>query len=156
MFRTGTTVLVRTSNLRVESCCRERSILFSVKSTVVEWGTADIRDGRKLKLLLCRSLPLTHPSLRRKSKAGEYIDMTVGIAMGISTMAAAALGNTISDIAGVGLGGFIETMATKLGLPQNKLSRCADEMGTSQNGQPSSMPISVLSATFQGMRVDVS
>lgn len=50
--------------------------------------------------------------------------MTVGIAMGISTMAAAALGNTISDVAGVGLGGFIESMATKLGLPQVKLSRC--------------------------------
>lgn len=63
------------------------------------------------------------PFLAQKSKAGEYIDMTVGIAMGISTMAAAALGNTISDVAGVGLGGFIETMATKLGLPQNKLSR---------------------------------
>lgn len=44
--------------------------------------------------------------------------------MGISTMAAAALGNTISDVAGVGLGGFIESMATKLGLPQSKLSRC--------------------------------
>lgn len=50
--------------------------------------------------------------------------MTVGIAMGISTMAAAALGNTISDVAGVGLGGFIESMATTLGLPQAKLSRC--------------------------------
>lgn len=56
-------------------------------------------------------------------QAGEYIDMTVGIAMGISTMAAAALGNTISDMAGVGLGGFIESMATMLGLPQSKLSR---------------------------------
>lgn len=57
--------------------------------------------------------------------------MTVGIAMGISTMAAAALGNTISDVAGVGLGGFIESMATKLGLPQAKLSRCVDELRVS-------------------------
>lgn len=56
-------------------------------------------------------------------QAGEYIDMTVGIAMGISTMAAAALGNTISDVAGVGLGGFIESMAQRLGLPPSKLSR---------------------------------
>ncbi|CAB1097596.1 unnamed protein product [Ectocarpus sp. CCAP 1310/34] len=55
--------------------------------------------------------------------AGEYIDMTVGIAMGISTMAAAALGNTISDVAGVGLGGVIENLATRLGLPPSKLSR---------------------------------
>lgn len=56
-------------------------------------------------------------------QAGEYIDMTMGIAMGISTMAAAALGNTISDVAGVGLGGFIESMAQRLGLPPSKLSR---------------------------------
>lgn len=60
------------------------------------------------------------------SQAGEYIDMTVGIAMGISTMAAAALGNTISDVAGVGLGGFIESVATKLGLPACNLSRCVE------------------------------
>lgn len=53
--------------------------------------------------------------------------MTVGVAMGISTMAAAALGNTISDVSGVGLGGFIESMATKLGLPPSRLSRCVRE-----------------------------
>ncbi|CAM9391773.1 unnamed protein product, partial [Ascophyllum nodosum] len=55
--------------------------------------------------------------------AGEYIDMTVGVALGISTMAAAALGNTISDVAGVGLGGIIESVATRLGLPPISLSR---------------------------------
>lgn len=53
--------------------------------------------------------------------------MTVGVAMGISTMAAAALGNTISDVSGVALGGFIESMATKLGLPPSRLSRWARE-----------------------------
>ncbi|CAM9152537.1 unnamed protein product, partial [Phaeothamnion confervicola] len=35
--------------------------------------------------------------------AGEYIDLTLGVALGISTMAAAALGNLVSDIFGVGL-----------------------------------------------------
>lgn len=55
--------------------------------------------------------------------AGEYIDLTVGVAFGISTMAAAALGNTISDLAGVGLGGAIEGLATRLGLPPSNLSR---------------------------------
>ncbi|CAM9499185.1 unnamed protein product [Discosporangium mesarthrocarpum] len=55
--------------------------------------------------------------------AGEYIDFTLGVAMGISTMAAAALGNTISDVAGVGLGGFIQDLASKLGLPDPNLSR---------------------------------
>lgn len=56
------------------------------------------------------------------TKAGEYIDMTLGVTMGLSTMAAAALGNTISDVAGVGLGGAIESMARKMGLPPVTLS----------------------------------
>jgi Transmembrane protein 65 len=33
---------------------------------------------------------------------GDYIDLTIGMTLGISTMAAAALGNTISDVAGIG------------------------------------------------------
>ena len=33
---------------------------------------------------------------------GEYIDMTIGVILGISTMAAAALGNLVSDLAGLG------------------------------------------------------
>lgn len=34
--------------------------------------------------------------------AGDYIDTTIGIGLGISTMAAAGLGNAISDAAGIG------------------------------------------------------
>nr|XP_039274645.1 transmembrane protein 65-like [Styela clava] len=49
--------------------------------------------------------------------AGEYIDLTIGVTLGISTMAAAALGNTISDIAGIGLAGYVESLFYKLGLP---------------------------------------
>ena len=65
------------------------------------------------------------PNTVLSPQAGEYIDMTVGVALGISTMAAAALGNTISDVAGVGLGGIIESVATRLGLPPISLSRYA-------------------------------
>lgn len=42
---------------------------------------------------------------------------------GISTMAAAALGNTISDVAGVGSAQFVETLATKLGVPSPNLDQ---------------------------------
>lgn len=55
--------------------------------------------------------------------AGESIDLTFGIALGISTMAAAALGNLVSDVFGVGLGGVIEDVAAKLGMPDPGLSR---------------------------------
>lgn len=36
-------------------------------------------------------------------------------------MAAAALGNAISDVAGVGSAQFVESLSRKLGLPQPKL-----------------------------------
>ncbi|CAM9223316.1 unnamed protein product [Chrysoparadoxa australica] len=55
--------------------------------------------------------------------AGEYIDITLGVTLGISTMCAAALGNLISDLAGVGLGGVVENIARRLGMPDPGLSR---------------------------------
>lgn len=40
--------------------------------------------------------------------AGETIDIYLGMTLGISTMCAAAIGNIISDVCGVGLGTVIE------------------------------------------------
>ena len=66
--------------------------------------------------------------------AGEYIDLTLGnydqptlcslflsrssctgMKFGMSTMAAAALGNTISDLLGIGSAWYVESLADKLG-----------------------------------------
>lgn len=47
--------------------------------------------------------------------AGEYIDSTFGALLGISTMAAAGLGNMVSDIAGIGSAWYVEMLAGKLG-----------------------------------------
>lgn len=54
--------------------------------------------------------------------AGDYIDLTLGVSLGISSMAAAGIGNTISDIAGLGLGGVIEGFFARLGLATPSLS----------------------------------
>ncbi|DAZ98731.1 TPA: hypothetical protein N0F65_006763 [Lagenidium giganteum] len=48
--------------------------------------------------------------------AGDYIDLTLGISLGISSMAAAGIGNTISDVAGLGLGGVVEDLCARVGL----------------------------------------
>lgn len=40
--------------------------------------------------------------------AGEEIEKAFGLALGLSTMAAAAMGNTFSDIAGIWMAGTIE------------------------------------------------
>ncbi|CAK0802503.1 unnamed protein product, partial [Prorocentrum cordatum] len=45
------------------------------------------------------------------------IDLTLGVTLGLSTLAAAACGQICSDVAGVTFGGAIESAAMKLGLP---------------------------------------
>uniref|UniRef100_A0AC34G5M3 Transmembrane protein 65 n=1 Tax=Panagrolaimus sp. ES5 TaxID=591445 RepID=A0AC34G5M3_9BILA len=55
--------------------------------------------------------------------AGQWINTTFGVILGISTMAAAALGNILSDIAGVGLSYYVELGVRKLGIHQPTLLR---------------------------------
>ena len=47
--------------------------------------------------------------------AGEFIDAKIGATLAISTMAAAALGNTLSDVFGVGSAWYVESLASKFG-----------------------------------------
>jgi len=54
--------------------------------------------------------------------AGEYIDASIGATLSISTMAAAALGNTLSDVFGVGSAWYVERWAAKLGISPPALS----------------------------------
>ncbi|XP_076008858.1 transmembrane protein 65-like [Genypterus blacodes] len=48
--------------------------------------------------------------------AGTQIELSIGVVLGISTMAAAALGNLVSDLAGLGLAGYVEALASRLGM----------------------------------------
>jgi len=54
--------------------------------------------------------------------AGAAIEDHLGLMLGLSTLAAAALGNLVSDVAGVGLGNAVEILCCKLGLPAPQLS----------------------------------
>lgn len=60
--------------------------------------------------------------------AGDYIDLTIGVTLGISTMAAAGLGNAISDMAGIGSAYYVEQLAIKIGMKTPKLSLAQMEM----------------------------
>ena len=55
--------------------------------------------------------------------AGDWIDNHLGLAFGLSTLAAAGFGNLISDVAGLGLGGYIEASADKLGIKNPNLTQ---------------------------------
>ena len=55
--------------------------------------------------------------------AGDAIDTSLGVILGISTMCAAAIGNIVSDVAGIMLGTLIEDFCTKyLNIPAPNLT----------------------------------
>lgn len=54
--------------------------------------------------------------------AGTQIEVSIGVTLGISTMAAAALGNLVSDLAGLGLAGYVEALASRLGMQGPELT----------------------------------
>ena len=55
--------------------------------------------------------------------SGDFIDGTIGVALGISTLAAAALGNALSNSIGMVLHGSIERFSSRLGLPDPRLTK---------------------------------
>lgn len=55
--------------------------------------------------------------------AGDAIDQSLGVALQISTLAAAGLGNLFSDVCGLGLSSYIEAMSGSLGIKAPELTR---------------------------------
>jgi len=47
--------------------------------------------------------------------AGDFLEAWMGVALGIGTMTAAALGNAVSDVAGIGSAYYVEMFAMRLG-----------------------------------------
>lgn len=64
--------------------------------------------------------------------AGDYIENVFGTFFCLSTMAAAGLGNTISDVVGIGSAHYIERGCEILGLRPPKLSTIQMEMKSSR------------------------
>ena len=62
--------------------------------------------------------------------AGDAIDNTLGVALGLPTLAAAAMGQVMSDTCGVAFGGTIEAAALKLGLPLPGLTDAQQRLGS--------------------------
>ena len=54
--------------------------------------------------------------------AGDHIDATFGVKFGFSTLAAAGLGNLVSDVVGIQASTVIDAWATRLGLASSGLS----------------------------------
>lgn len=83
--------------------------------------------------------------------AGEYIDITFGVIFGISTMAAAALGNIVSDLLGIGLGNIVETWANRLGVPGPSITRMQERLPLTRRVFYSGNAIGMLVGCLLGM-----
>ncbi|XP_064210751.1 uncharacterized protein LOC660444 isoform X1 [Tribolium castaneum] len=64
---------------------------------------------------------------------GDYIDLYLGSYFCMTTMAAAALGNTLSDVLGIGTAFYVERLANKIGFRPPKLSPIQMDMTCSRN-----------------------
>jgi len=83
--------------------------------------------------------------------AGEYIDITLGQAFGISTMAAAALGNMVSDMAGIGLAGYVEVLASGLGIEEPHLTGQQLMMKSTRFANYGGRALGIMFGCFLGM-----
>ncbi|XP_050521660.1 transmembrane protein 65 isoform X2 [Daktulosphaira vitifoliae] len=82
---------------------------------------------------------------------GESIERTVGALVTISTMAAAAIGNTFSDILGIGSSYYVEQLVTKLGLKPPSLTPIQLDMSCSRHAANLGRTLGVTLGCILGM-----
>ncbi|XP_041359831.1 transmembrane protein 65-like [Gigantopelta aegis] len=83
--------------------------------------------------------------------AGEYIDAYLGVALGITTMAAAGLGNLISDVAGIGSASYVENIAARAGVRAPPLTPQQFTMKKTQRYSTLGKAVGVALGCFLGM-----
>eukprot|EP01063_Lacrimia_lanifica_P000869 TRINITY_DN10421_c1_g5_i1.p1 TRINITY_DN10421_c1_g5~~TRINITY_DN10421_c1_g5_i1.p1 ORF type:complete len:629 (+),score=245.81 TRINITY_DN10421_c1_g5_i1:116-2002(+) len=82
---------------------------------------------------------------------GDYIDQTLCVAFGASTMLAAALGNTVSDAAGVYSGGLVEDIAARYGITAPPMSRFQEELRVTKLWERLGQLIGIIVGCILGM-----
>jgi tRNA-specific adenosine deaminase 1 len=84
--------------------------------------------------------------------AGDAIDTSLGVSLGISTLCAAAIGNIISDLAGIGCAAYIEEFcATTLKLPIPRLSSAQRQLRSVRMASQGGMAIGMTIGCILGM-----
>jgi len=82
---------------------------------------------------------------------GDAIDATFGVRFGLTTLAAAGLGNWVSDLVGLGLGDMIERGATRIGLNNGGLTPSQLNGSTAKFVQLFSKMLGISLGCFAGM-----
>jgi hypothetical protein len=84
-------------------------------------------------------------------QAGEAIDISFGVAFGLSTLTAAAMGQVVSDFSGVCFGSTVEAMAGKLGLPASRMTLRQMQLKVSRLAGTAGAAIGVVLGCLIGM-----
>lgn len=82
---------------------------------------------------------------------GDYIDLYLGSYFCLTTMGAAALGNTLSDILGIGSAFYVERLANKIGFTPPKLSPIQLDMNCCRNSANAGRVLGVTLGCLLGM-----
>ncbi|KAJ8931706.1 hypothetical protein NQ314_015353, partial [Rhamnusium bicolor] len=83
--------------------------------------------------------------------SGDYIDLYLGSYFCLTTMGAAALGNTLSDILGIGSAFYVERLANRIGFKPPKLSPMQLDMSCSRNSANAGRVLGVTLGCLLGM-----
>ncbi|KAL1502938.1 hypothetical protein AB1Y20_011009 [Prymnesium parvum] len=83
--------------------------------------------------------------------AGDHIDATLGVQFGLSTLAAAGLGNLISDVCGISLGESIEHGCARLGLRAPPLSEAQNALRVTRMTKVSANAVGISIGCLIGM-----
>ena len=89
-------------------------------------GDATITSAQARALMLSQAVPFIGFGFCDNAVmilAGESIETALGVGLGLSTMASAAFGNTVSDVVGIGLSSKIESFAERLGFHAPALTK---------------------------------
>jgi len=96
------------------------------KTTADGGGDATITSAQARALMLSQAVPFIGFGFCDNAVmilAGESIETALGVGLGLSTMASAAFGNTVSDVVGIGLSSKIESFAERLGFHAPALTK---------------------------------
>ncbi|KAF4662311.1 Transmembrane protein 65 [Perkinsus olseni] len=83
--------------------------------------------------------------------AGDFIDAKLGAALGITTLAAAALGNAMGDVSGIWLGSTVEALTHRMGLPDPNLTKAQRMLHSVALTRTAGNVVGVLVGCFLGM-----
>mmetsp|Transcript_6742 Transcript_6742/g.10245 ORF Transcript_6742/g.10245 Transcript_6742/m.10245 type:complete len:372 (-) Transcript_6742:215-1330(-) len=84
-------------------------------------------------------------------QAGNMIDCTIGVTLGLSTLTAAAVGGLLSNLSGVLFGGTLENLAKAWGLPASNLTSDQRALSFVKRGRLASQAIGIFLGCSLGL-----